>query len=151
MEDDALHMDIGTGRALALSDAETQRRLNATTPQWPIMHAQLDGIDRDALMARHKANHVNVVYATNPETALDAALCRAALAQALGIKAHLAGILELLHRPRCHTFDDIPLKCDADDDQRQDRGETERCHRPPTDALAAGLAGHHNRQRLGMA
>ena len=92
VEGDALHMDIGTGQAVALSDAETQRRLDATTPQWPIMHAQLDGVDRDGLMARHKANHVNVVYATNPGTALDAALCRAALAQALGIKSHLAGI-----------------------------------------------------------
>jgi L-fucose isomerase-like protein len=92
IEGDALHMDIGTGQALALSKTETQRRLDATTPQWPIMHAQLDGIDRDKLMARHKANHVNVVYATSPETALEAALCRASLAQALGIKVHLAGI-----------------------------------------------------------
>lgn len=92
VEDDALHMDIGTGRALALSPAETQRRLDATTPQWPIMHAQLDGIDRDQLMARHKANHVNVAYATSPDSALEAVLCRAALARALGINVHLAGI-----------------------------------------------------------
>jgi hypothetical protein len=85
-------MDIGTGQALALSKRETQRRLDATTPQWPIMHAQLDGIDRDKFMARHKANHVNVVYANNAKSALDAALCRAALARALGIKVHLCGI-----------------------------------------------------------
>jgi L-fucose isomerase-like protein len=92
IEGDALHMDIGTGQALALSKCETQRRLDATTPQWPIMHAKLDGIDRDKLMARHKANHVNVVYANNAKSALDAALCRAALARALGIKVHLCGI-----------------------------------------------------------
>ena len=92
IEGDALHMDIGTGQALALSKRETQRRLDATTPQWPIMHAKLDGIDRDKLMARHKANHVNVVYANNTKSALDAALCRAALARALGIKVHLCGI-----------------------------------------------------------
>ena len=92
IEGDVLHMDIGTGQALALSKGETQRRLDATTPQWPIMHAQLDGIDRDKLMARHKANHVNVVYANNAKSALDAALCRAALARALGIKVHLCGI-----------------------------------------------------------
>jgi hypothetical protein len=92
IEGDALHMDIGTGQALALSKRETQRRLDATTPQWPIMHAQLDGIDRDKFMARHKANHVNVVYANNAKSALDAALCRAALARALGIKVHLCGI-----------------------------------------------------------
>lgn len=92
VEDDALHLDIGTGQALALSEAETQRRLAATTPQWPIMHAQLDGIDRDKLMARHKANHINVVYADSPDAALEAALCRAALARELGITVHLAGI-----------------------------------------------------------
>jgi len=35
---------------------------------------------------------VNVVYANNAKSALDAALCRAALARALGIKVHLCGI-----------------------------------------------------------
>jgi hypothetical protein len=52
----------------------------------------LDGIDRDKLMARHKGNHVNVVYAKDAKSALDAVLCRSALAQALGIKVHLVGI-----------------------------------------------------------
>jgi hypothetical protein len=33
-----------------------------------------------------------VVYANDAKSALDAVLCRAALAQALGIKVHLAGI-----------------------------------------------------------
>ncbi len=90
--DDALHMDIGTGQALALSETETRRRLDSTTPQWPIMHAQLDGVDRDAMMARHKANHLNVAYAHDAASALEAALCRAALARELGIVVHLAGI-----------------------------------------------------------
>jgi len=92
VEGNALHMDIGTGQALDLTKGETQRRLDATTWQWPIMHAQLDGIDRDKLMARHKGNHVNVVYAKDAKSALDAVLCRSALAQALGIKVHLVGI-----------------------------------------------------------
>ena len=82
----------GRQASAVMAKRETQRRLDATTPQWPIMHAKLDGIDRDKLMARHKANHVNVVYANNAKSALDAALCRAALARALGIKVHLCGI-----------------------------------------------------------
>ena len=56
------------------------------------MHAQLDGVTRDQMMARHKANHLNVVYANDPEAARAAALCRAALGQALGIQVNLAGI-----------------------------------------------------------
>mgnify|MGYP000980137701 CR=1 FL=1 len=56
------------------------------------MHAVTYGVSRDQMMARHKANHVNVVYANDAKSALDAVLCRAALAQALGIKVHLAGI-----------------------------------------------------------
>ncbi len=35
----ALHMDIGRGGVVKLSNAETERRWLATTPQWPIMHA----------------------------------------------------------------------------------------------------------------
>src|SRR3954468_24246337 len=37
--DDALHMDLGRGKVVRLPDEETQRRWQATTPQWPIMHA----------------------------------------------------------------------------------------------------------------
>ncbi|OYW13625.1 MAG: fucose isomerase, partial [Planctomycetales bacterium 12-60-4] len=37
--DNALYMDIGRGGVVTLPDAETKRRLDATTPQWPIMHA----------------------------------------------------------------------------------------------------------------
>jgi hypothetical protein len=56
------------------------------------MHGKLDGVDRDQLMARHKANHLNVAYASSTGSARDLALCRAALAQQLGIKVHLIGI-----------------------------------------------------------
>ena len=34
-----------------------------TTPQWPIMHAVTHGVTRDQMMARHKANHIQVAYA----------------------------------------------------------------------------------------
>jgi len=51
-----------------LPEKETQRRRRETTPQWPIMHAVLDGVTRDQMMARHKSNHIQVVYAPNAKT-----------------------------------------------------------------------------------
>ena len=61
--DGVLHADIGRASVVELPLAETERRWQATTPQWPIMHAVLHGVSRDQMMARHKANHLNVVYA----------------------------------------------------------------------------------------
>ncbi len=63
VEDDALHMDIGRGGVVRLPDEENQRRWEATTSQWPMMHAVLYGVTRDQFMAKHKANHIQVVYA----------------------------------------------------------------------------------------
>jgi hypothetical protein len=91
VQDDALHMDIGRGAALDLPRIETERRWNSTTPQWPIMHAVTYGVHRDQMMARHKANHIQVAYATSAETADRALMVRAALAEALGIHVHLCG------------------------------------------------------------
>jgi hypothetical protein len=91
VENDALHMDIGRGEAIDLPRAETERRWQSTTPQWPIMHAVTYGVSRDEMMARHKANHVQVAYATSPEAADRALLTRAAMAEALGIQVHLCG------------------------------------------------------------
>ena len=45
---------------------ETERRWQATTPQWPIMHAVTYGVSRDQMMARHKSNHIQVAYANSP-------------------------------------------------------------------------------------
>jgi len=73
--DGAVHCDIGRATVVTLPKKETNRRWKgnrrwkATTPQWPIMHAVLHGINRDQMMARHKANHLNVAYAP---TAADA-------------------------------------------------------------------------------
>ena len=69
VEDDALHMDIGRGGVVRCSDEETERRWQATTPQWPIMHAVLYGVTRDQFMAKHKANHIQVAYAPDAATA----------------------------------------------------------------------------------
>ena len=86
-----LRMDIGRAGVVALPEAETRRRLEATTKQWPIMHAVTYGVSRDQMMARHKANHVQVAYAKDAAGADRAALLKAAVAQALGIEVSFCG------------------------------------------------------------
>ncbi|MEO1991254.1 MAG: fucose isomerase [Pirellulales bacterium] len=86
-----LMMDIGRAAAIQLPSEETQRRLDATTKQWPIMHAVTYGVSRDQMMARHQANHVQVVYAKNALAADRAALAKAATARALGINVTFCG------------------------------------------------------------
>jgi hypothetical protein len=89
VEDDALRMDIGRCRAIALPEAETRRRLEGTTPQWPIMHAVLQGVSRDQMMARHRSNHIQVAYAPNAETADRTLAAKAAMASAMGLNVNL--------------------------------------------------------------
>jgi L-fucose isomerase-like protein len=91
VQGDALHMDIGRGGVVRLSPEETQRRWQATTSQWPIMHAVLYGVSRDQLMAKHQANHIQVAYARDAPTALRALVRKASMAQALGIQVNLCG------------------------------------------------------------
>ena len=79
--DGALHYDIGRGRAVELPAEETERRWRATNYEWPMMHAVLDGVSRDQFMARHKANHVQVVYGPD--------------ADQLGVVVHLCGDVNL--------------------------------------------------------
>ena len=86
-----LCMDIGRAQAIRLPDAETRRRLESTTRQWPIMHAVTYGISRDQMMARHKANHIQVAYASDAESADLAALAKAAVARDLGIEVFFCG------------------------------------------------------------
>ncbi|HET7303031.1 MAG TPA: fucose isomerase [Segeticoccus sp.] len=89
--DGRLHADVGRATVVDLPEEETRRRLDATNPQWPIMHAVLHGVTRDQMMARHKANHVNVVYGPDGDTADKALLAKAAAFDALGIEVHLCG------------------------------------------------------------
>jgi L-fucose isomerase-like protein len=91
---DALHMDIGRGGVVRLSDEETRRRWQQTTPQWPIMHAVLYGVSRDQLMAKHQANHVQVVYAPDAPRTLEALAMKAGMAQELGIRVNVCGDVE---------------------------------------------------------
>jgi hypothetical protein len=86
-----LCMDLGRGKAIELPEEETQRRLNETTPQWPIMHAVTYGVTRDQMMARHQANHIQVVYANSSEEADLCMQTKAALAAKLGMQVTLCG------------------------------------------------------------
>lgn len=89
--DDVLHADLGRATVVELPEVETERRWQATTPQWPIMHAVLHGVTRDQMMARHKANHLNVAYGTAAETADNALAAKAAMLAAMGVNVHLCG------------------------------------------------------------
>ncbi len=89
--DGKLHCDLGVGEVVALPAAETQRRWQETTPEWPIMHAVLCGVSRDQLMARHKANHIQVVYAPYAAKAHQACRIKAAALAELGVEVHFCG------------------------------------------------------------
>jgi hypothetical protein len=86
-----LRMDLGRGEAIRLPEQETQRRWEATTPQWPIMHAITYGVTRDQMMGRHKANHIQLAYANSPAEADRAMLAKAAMAQAMGMGVVICG------------------------------------------------------------
>jgi hypothetical protein len=89
--DDRLNMDLGRGGVVELPETETRRRWDATTPQWPIMHAVTYGVTRDQMMARHKANHIQVAYANSPAEADRALLAKASTARAMGMRVALCG------------------------------------------------------------
>ncbi len=55
----------------------------------------LHGVTRDQFMARHKANHAQVVYAPDAATADSALTAKAAMFAALGVKVHLIGDVAL--------------------------------------------------------
>ena len=93
VQDEALHMDIGRGGVVTLPREETERRWQATTPQWPIMHAVTYGVSRDQLMAKHQANHIQVAYAKDAKAADECMFSKAAFARALGIRVNVCGTL----------------------------------------------------------
>jgi len=89
-----LYCDLGVGRVVELPAEETKRRWEGTTPQWPIMHGVLHGVSRDQMMAKHKANHIHVVYATNEANAHKACRIKAAAMTELGIEVNFCGHVE---------------------------------------------------------
>ena len=92
VEGGALHVDLGRGTVVSLPAAETERRWKETTTQWPIVHAVLNGVGQNQLMARHKANHINVAYAPSTEMADMALATKAAMFAELGVQVHLCGV-----------------------------------------------------------
>jgi hypothetical protein len=90
-EDGALHVDIGRGTVVSLPQEETERRWRETTPPWPIVHTVLHGVTRNQMMARHRANHVNIAYAPSAEVAGKALATKAAMFAELGVAVHLCG------------------------------------------------------------
>jgi hypothetical protein len=93
--DGRLHCDLGVAEAVELPTSETLRRWRETTPQWPIMHTVLDGVTRDQMMARHKSNHIQVVYAPGRNQAHRACRIKAAMLAELGLEVHLCGNVKL--------------------------------------------------------
>lgn len=89
--DGKLHCDLGVAESVSLPQEETARRWKETTPQWPIMHAVLDGVTRDQMMARHKSNHIQVVYAPNRKQAHRACRIKGAMLAELGLQVHFCG------------------------------------------------------------
>ena len=88
---DALHFDTGLAEVLRLPDEETNERWQLTTPQWPIMHAVLQGITRDQMMAQHKSNHIQVAYGPDRTGARLAMFAKASVMHELGLKVHFCG------------------------------------------------------------
>ena len=91
VQDETLHMDIGRGGVVELPPEETERRWQATTPQWPIMSAVTYGVSRDQLMAKHQANHIQVAYAIDAAAADECFYAKAAFARELGMTVNVCG------------------------------------------------------------
>lgn len=85
--------DTGLAEVVELPCKETEERWRLTTSQWPIMHAVLEGVTRDQMMARHKANHIHVVYVPNKAAARQGLFTKAAAMSELGLEVFLCGVM----------------------------------------------------------
>ncbi len=83
--------DVGRAKVIELPREETERRWQATTPQWPIMHAVTRGVSRDQMMARHKSNHIQVAYAPDAGSADRALAAKAAAFREMGLEVAICG------------------------------------------------------------
>jgi hypothetical protein len=86
-----LKFDTGLAEVVKLPQAETDERWKLTTPQWPIMHAVLQGVSRDQMMGRHKSNHIQVVYAPDNKAAKNGLMVKAAAMAELGLDVAVCG------------------------------------------------------------
>lgn len=86
VQDGRMKADLGMADVVALPQEETERRWRITTPQWPVMHAVLRGVNRDQMMGRHKANHIQVAYGGT-----EALFAKAVAFREMGIEVSLCG------------------------------------------------------------
>jgi hypothetical protein len=93
VDNGVLKADLGRAGVVDLPLQETERRWQITTPQWPIMSAVTYGVSRDQLMARHKANHIQVAYAPDAAGADRALFAKAATFRELGLEVSVCGTL----------------------------------------------------------
>jgi hypothetical protein len=91
VEGGRLKFDTGLAEVVSLPQQETEERWSLTTPQWPIMHAVLQGITRDQMMARHPSNHIQVAYARDKAGARRALMAKAVAMRELGLEVSVCG------------------------------------------------------------
>jgi L-fucose isomerase-like protein len=92
IEEGTLYVDRGLAKVITLPHAETTRRWNEVTSQWPMLSVIIEGVSRDQFMARHRSNHVSIAYAPIHEEAKRALNVKAALVAALGVQVYVCGI-----------------------------------------------------------
>jgi L-fucose isomerase-like protein len=91
IDNGTLKADLGRAGVRQLPQEETERRWRITTPQWPIMHVVTYGVSRDQMMARHKANHIQVAYAPSADAANHALAVKAVMFAELGLDVSICG------------------------------------------------------------
>jgi hypothetical protein len=91
IENGKLKADLGLAESVELPETEIEERWKETTSQWPMMNVVLSGVSRDQFMARHKANHIQVVYAPDKAGARKGLFAKAAAFKALGLEVAICG------------------------------------------------------------
>lgn len=105
-----LCIDVGRGAAAELPPEESDRIWEATTKEWPLMHAITYGVTRDQMMAKHKSNHITVSYAPDAAAANEIMFAKAAMAHELGFKANICGSYGLEDSMECKIKESILYK-----------------------------------------
>lgn len=86
-----LCMDIGRGHTVRFPQPEITRRSKQYSKELALVNAVLDGISQEQFMARHRSNHIQLVYAGSAETADKLLATKAAACEQLGINVSLCG------------------------------------------------------------
>jgi L-fucose isomerase-like protein len=81
MRGEELWMDVGRGRSVKVPAAQRDYFWKSTTPQWPIMMADL-GVSMETIMAHYMSNHIAVCYGDIFEEMV-------ALSQSLGFRVRV--------------------------------------------------------------